>query len=449
MKKRKGFIIAVLIGVLILAGIIITVWTAYMRKSFPQEASYCIFDVYAGNENGLYYSKNNILYYLDRATQEIVQVCAKPDCNHTSDTCNAYYGGIGPNIMLYGEYIFVSYFMVDYNVNEEEKKLEIDSTSYLECCRLDGSDRKIIFQSDNGSVTNMMARDGKLYFTGFSYQSELAEEKMDYDNYLYCYDMVWGTTKTLLHYKWDELHNNAGLELIKNMDGKEIFLQYGYEDKEGNRESMVLQYMGKDQTKEIFSASKGNPIPESTKMYVQNDVFYTNNARNDWDMCCFASIKPDGTMEEMAVVPEGDMQELLSVYKERNRVKRDKCIIMVEVITIFFMIIYLPEYLWVWNNFTLEGGDFTIKSLSLFSGTWFSGSIKAYLLCMYSIRYVTALLVGGACVLLGRILKNTNRTILIGGILFLLPLLIHLLGVEWIDKISLNAFLSGNMFLRR
>lgn len=307
MKKRKGFIIAVLIGVLILAGIIITVWTAYMRKSFPQEASYCIFDVYAGNENGLYYSKNNILYYLDRATQEIVPVCAKPDCNHTSDTCNAYYGGIGPNIMLYGEYIFVSYFMVDYNVNEEEKKLEIDSTSYLECCRLDGSDRKIIFQSDNGSVTNMMARDGKLYFTGFSYQSELAEEKMDYDNYLYCYDMVWGTTKTLLHYKWDELHNNAGLELIKNMDGKEIFLQYGYEDKEGNRESMVLQYMGKDQTKEIFSASKGNPIPESTKMYVQNDVFYTNNARNDWDMCCFASIKPDGTMEEMAVVPEGDI----------------------------------------------------------------------------------------------------------------------------------------------
>lgn len=261
------------------------------------------------------------------------------------------------------------------------------------------------------------------------------------EKYAYLEEELQHIEKTEQQYDELEQRYCAG-EVGKNRyeKEKEVYLKE-IEAKNG----LVNAIAYADYIRELDSPEKGFVYDRGWN-YLGGTDHYSNDIKNSIMLVLCIIVSVSGLMAQEY---QYEMQELLSVYKERNRVKRDKCIIMVEVITIFFMIIYLPEYLWVWNNFTLEGGDFTIKSLSLFSGTWFSGSIKAYFLCMYSIRYVTALLVGGACVLLGRILKNTNRTILIGGILFLLPLLIHLLGVEWIDKISLNAFLSGNMFLRR
>lgn len=139
------------------------------------------------------------------------------------------------------------------------------------------------------------------------------------------------------------------------------------------------------------------------------------------------------------------MQAFIHIGRERRRSTFCKIGITGLLIVVIFTLVYVPEWLWVMKEYGLNGGSWAVYSLTFLSEFPIHCSITGYFLIIYLIRFVTALFMGGCILFLSRILKNTNLTIVVSAMLFLLPLLLHIINIQFIDSCSLNQFISGNM----
>ncbi len=74
-------------------------------------------------------------------------------------------------------------------------------------------------------------------------------------------------------------------------------------------------------------------------------------------------------------------------------------------------------------------------------------SLGEYLLLLFLLRGLCYLCLGMTIFAVSVMLRDTMKTMVFCTLLIVFPLLIHLAGIEKIDVISFNMFLSGNMYL--
>lgn len=139
------------------------------------------------------------------------------------------------------------------------------------------------------------------------------------------------------------------------------------------------------------------------------------------------------------------MQALIHTGKEKDKSLLFKIGIAVLLISVVYLIVYIPEFLWVLKEYGLKGGDCPSCCLMFMPDKLAEIRIAQYFVLMYITRYVTMILIGACIILLGKALKNVNLAMIFGALLFMLPLLLHMAGADFVDAFSFNRLLSGNM----
>lgn len=129
-----------------------------MSDSDDMQSSWaCDSHNFARAENGYYFMADNgkSLMYFDMVTNEVVPVCAKPDCSHDDYNCNSYLG--------LAEYLLFSVYYYDghvYLLKDNMGKVQLTQISQ------DGASRKAIcdvFTTDGGNSYDVVFHDNKAY----------------------------------------------------------------------------------------------------------------------------------------------------------------------------------------------------------------------------------------------------------------------------------------------
>lgn len=117
---------------------------------------------------------------------------------------------------------------------------------------------------------------------------------------------------------------------------------------------------------------------------------------------------------------------------------------------IVFIISYVPELIYVANNFGMSEVSAPLKSIPAMQGNVLEEvTIGQYLLILYLIRFMMTVLTLILVMKISEWRKNMIQVTAIVLCVLALPLLIHILGIQVVDHCSLNAFFSGNMLLRK
>ena len=121
---------------------------------------------------------------------------------------------------------------------------------------------------------------------------------------------------------------------------------------------------------------------------------------------------------------------------------------MLLIILVVYMIVYLPELMWVKREIGLAGGKYLTQSLPCLEQVGISTSITGYFLLVSGIRLITILVLTVLYVLVGKLIRSTNGAIFCAAAVALLPLLLYLSGFTAAKYYPLVQLLSGNMLLR-
>ncbi len=121
-------------------------------------------------EDGYYYPKyirrGALLYFCPRGGDQFVPLCAKPNCSHSDDNCNAYMDSIEPLGYYDGALYTVEYDLDGNDVYNVVKR------------NLDGTDHSVVASVDNiGSLVPQYHR-GKIFFHFESQGGEPFENRM-------------------------------------------------------------------------------------------------------------------------------------------------------------------------------------------------------------------------------------------------------------------------------
>ncbi len=236
MKKSilKISIISIIIIMLIAGGFLIT----KLNMKFPDKATYgngtnttyCV-------DGGMYYIKNNCIYFLDSQNQINTAVCNKANCTHNNASCNAYVEGMVPGIICYGDYLYVSMF--NSKISDEDGEDVYTGLIKLDCIKCDGSSRRTIYSADSGAVTSMKAIGDKLYFTAWTFHGDFVLNSHVDDHFLYEYDLRWNKLKLIQKYVWDENQEQARIEIVKG-NARDLYVMYVRYNKDGSQDTQQL-----------------------------------------------------------------------------------------------------------------------------------------------------------------------------------------------------------------
>ena len=155
---------------------------------------------------------------------------------------------------------------------------------------------------------------------------------------------------------------------------------------------------------------------------------------------CFANLYPLETTSGML--------PLLNVYaKGRRRTAATKLLLCALVTTVLFCMAQIPDYRYVVKNFGFPVLNAPICSLEYF-GVWSDalpiwGGIAVFEL----LRLVSCLTATALVVLLSVWVSNQIITMSVSAGLLLLPMLLHLLDITFLDKVSLYLPLTGTELL--
>ena len=142
------------------------------------------------------------------------------------------------------------------------------------------------------------------------------------------------------------------------------------------------------------------------------------------------------------------MIHIISVYKRgRKDTFHAKVNICIGITTVIFIITYLPEVISAAQQFGLHSMAAPLASLPELKDSIVSGTILRYMITLFLMRYLTAILIMMLILWISTRSGNMMICTVISTLLFAVPLMMHLLGIRLFDKFSLNAFLSGNMLL--
>ncbi|MCH1982533.1 hypothetical protein MCG98_08135 [Ruminococcus sp. OA3] len=114
---------------------------------------------------------------------------------------------------------------------------------------------------------------------------------------------------------------------------------------------------------------------------------------------------------------------------------------------VMFVMAYLPDFIYTVHNYgfpSLSAPCAAVPSLSAFGEMI---SLGEYLLLLLLLRGLCYLCLWMTVFAVSVMLRDTMKTMVFCTLLIVFPLLIHLAGIEKIDVMSFNMFLSGNMYL--
>ena len=304
MKKIISIIIIILLVVCIAAGIVIGV---KLSKDWPDDPVYA--DTMFYTDEGVYYIVNHErLVFYDYETDAETTVCSKPDCEHTDNKCDAYYDAFVSSVMVYNNKLYVMYSPLS-NEEYDENMIKIDSETTIEESDLDGSNRKVIYTSNNGTLQSMCGVGDKIYFTKYEYQDPDNIEMSTYymDTYLFSYNLNWGNTKELIKYDASDKQYNANLEIIYyDKDCSELFLKFKYNDISGETESTYNQIISYKEDETRVAAS----LPE-------NATFDTVSILKERICCIYIEDcydYDDGVKKIIIMDMEGDIISEIATY---------------------------------------------------------------------------------------------------------------------------------------
>lgn len=196
-----------------------------LNQKFPDEIVYS--DYMAFTEAGMYYVKDQCLYFMDNATGEKSVVCNRANCEHNDNTCNAYFPGMGIEILVYGDYIYIAYFDSDIFTNEDgEDSYEGDIK--LIRMGINGEGRKEIYTADSGAVINMIAKGDTIYFAAYTFNGEFQVNKYDSDCAIYAYNIRWNKLKCIKNYPHMERITSEGVKIIGISDKDTLYIDRDY-----------------------------------------------------------------------------------------------------------------------------------------------------------------------------------------------------------------------------
>lgn len=142
------------------------------------------------------------------------------------------------------------------------------------------------------------------------------------------------------------------------------------------------------------------------------------------------------------------MQQLLNVsIKGRRHTDWSKVAICLIFSTIMFLIAQIPDYWYIFKNYGLPTLNAPICSLRVFDSWSDSISILGGILIYEGLKLMTVLSIAPFILLLSKWTKNQLMTLCISTVVLLLPLLLHLLGLTFLDEYSLYLPMTGTKLL--
>lgn len=137
--------------------------------------------------------------------------------------------------------------------------------------------------------------------------------------------------------------------------------------------------------------------------------------------------------------------DITSNYQKLRWIKAGKLLL---VILVTFLLVYLPDIVWIYKNVGLAGAGYSAKSLCCLSETGLGTGILGYFVLVYGIRLLTVLVLTFVYIKIGRLIKSTNGAIFCAAAVVLLPLILYLSGIRGAGEYPLVRLLSGNMIWR-
>ncbi len=229
MKRIIKYCVCLLVTAALAVGIFIAV---KLNQKFPDEIVYSEY-LQAFSEDGMYYVKDGRLYFMDNATEEKAVVCNRANCEHNDNTCNAYIPGMGGQILVYGDYIYITYGDVDVSINETGEAVH-DAYEKLIRIGINGAGRKEIYTSDSGAVINMMAMGDTIYFATWTLHGEFQMNYYENDCAIYAYNIRWNKLKCIKNYPHMEEMTSEAIEIIGSSDKGTLYIDYSYVKGEEN-----------------------------------------------------------------------------------------------------------------------------------------------------------------------------------------------------------------------
>ncbi|MBO5954196.1 MAG: hypothetical protein J6Q53_08825 [Oscillospiraceae bacterium] len=144
------------------------------------------------------------------------------------------------------------------------------------------------------------------------------------------------------------------------------------------------------------------------------------------------------------------MQPLLNVYaRGRGATARSKIAVGMIVTAVFYSIAQIPDYWYVFQNYGFVSLEAPICSLADFSVWSDAVSLLGGILIFEGLRLFAVLCVTMAVLLLGLCSRNQAVTLFAAAGVLLLPVLLHLLGITFLDRFSFLWPLTGTELMRQ
>ena len=155
---------------------------------------------------------------------------------------------------------------------------------------------------------------------------------------------------------------------------------------------------------------------------------------------CFAGFYPLETTSGML--------PLLNVYaKGRRRTAATKLLLCGLVTVVLFLVAQIPDYRYVLHNYGFQALNAPVCSLECFSGWGDTLPLWGGIAVFEVLRLMSFLALTGLVMLLSVWVSNQIVTMLISAGVLLLPMLLHLLDIKFLDKVSLYLPLTGTNLL--
>lgn len=213
-------------------------------------------------EAGYYLSYDGFLYFLDGTTGNIIAVCARPECNHTDDDCNAW---INSKMLSY-------YQGKLYYVNSDAKS---DNMKTLYSVELDGTDHtklqklQLEYVPYRTVLADSILTNGNLYFLEGDYQ-------------IYTVQLGQDVSKAILLFE-DDMSRKLESAWKFWADGNEVYAMNNILDDTGHYQD-ILYRLGatKSETCEIWrSTETAGGDSDDASWYITNGHLYYYSSDSD------------------------------------------------------------------------------------------------------------------------------------------------------------------------
>lgn len=104
--------------------------------------------------------------------------------------------------------------------------------------------------------------------------------------------------------------------------------------------------------------------------------------------------------------------------------------------------------LWSDLSYGLNSGSYTVTSLMRISDMCYNMSIANYYVIVLLIRLSSLLLTAGIVMAIALITKNTYISVFLSFVILIMPFILNLLDLHFLDSESIVALFSGNMLLQ-